>query len=177
MKKLFITCLLLTCVLKGFCQLNYTLNINDMAQIKFPDSPLKNYTPGKMVIYAYQGVQQSYVVQAAHLKKPAIGNSASDTRDNFFDSQIKLEIDALKGSLLYKKNIQIDGINGVEYSYSFVTQNVRIYNYNRFVFLNEVGIDYYIMSREPLKQNDKILNDYFNSFKITIAKKDIKSLE
>ncbi|MDB5030443.1 MAG: hypothetical protein JWP71_1164 [Mucilaginibacter sp.] len=148
-----------------------------MAQIKFPGTPIERSMPGKLVVYAYQGIQQGYVVQAAHLKKPTIGPSASDIRDDFFNDQIKLEIDALKGTLLYKKNIQIDGVNGVEYSYNFVIQNVKIYNYNRFVFLNEVGIDYYIMSREPLKQEDKVLNDYFNSFKITISKKNINSLK
>jgi len=177
MKKLIVTSLVLICATKAFCQLDYRLNINDMAEIKFPGIPVERNMPGKLVIYAYQGVQQSYVVQAAHTKKPAIGPSATDTRNNFFNNEIKLEIDTLKGTLLYKKNIQIDGVNGVEYSYSFVTQKVKIYNYNRLIFLNEVEIDYYIMSREPLKQNDKVLNDYFNSFKITIPKKDIRSLE
>jgi hypothetical protein len=148
-----------------------------MAQIKFPGIPrILTNMPGSLVVYAYQGIQQSYAVQAARTKKPTIDHSASDTKDRFFDSQIKLEIDTLKGTLLYKRNIQIDGVNGVEYSYSFVTQNVKIYNYNRFVFLNEVTIDYYVMSRDSLKQNDKVLNDYFNSFKITIPKKDINSL-
>ena len=180
MKRLLIILLVLICDAKAFCQLKYPLNtnvnINDMAQIKFPGTPIERSKPGTLVVYVYQGIEQSYAVQGAHLKKPTTGSSTTDIRDKFFNDEMKLEIDALKGTLLYKKNIQVDGINGVEYSYSFVTQDVKIYNYNRYVFLNEVGIDYYIMSREPLKPGDKVLNDYFNSFKITLPKKDINSL-
>jgi len=176
MKKLFVTFLILSFGVNAFCQLIYPLNINDMAQIKFAGTAVEMSLPGKIVVYAYQGIQQSYIVNAAHLKMPIVDVSVSATRDNFYNHQITLEVGAVKGTLLYKKNIQIDGINGVEYSYSFVKQNVKIYNYNRFVFFNEIGIDYYIMSREPLKQNDKILNDYFNSFRITIPKKTIHSL-
>lgn len=177
MKKLFMTFLILTCAAKAFCQLPHLLNINNMAQINFPGSPVERSIPGKLVIYAYQGMQQSYVVQVAHTKRPTTGSSGADIRNSFFNSEIKLEIDTLKGTLLYKKNIEVDGANGVEYSYSFVTQNVKIYNYNRLIFLNETEIDYYVMSREPLKQTDKVLNDYFNSFKIIIPKKEIMSLQ
>lgn len=174
MRNLFATFLLLICVTKSFCQLNYPLNINDMAQIKFPDKPVERSTSGNLIIYYYQGIQQSYVVNEALIKGPAVHSSKA--KDDFFNAQVKLEVSALKGVLLYKKDIQIDGVNGVEYSYSFITQNVKIYNYNRFVYLNNVGIDYYIVSREPLNKNDKILSDYFNSFKITLPKKDINSL-
>ncbi|MES2107156.1 MAG: hypothetical protein V4577_00315 [Bacteroidota bacterium] len=177
MKKLFITFIILICKTNAFCQLTYSLNINDIARIKFPGTPVERSMPGKLVIYAYQGTQQSYAVQATHEKQPTSGSSMSDVRNSFFNNQIKLEIDALKGTLLYKKDIQADGINGIEYSYVFVIKNIKMYNYNRFVFLNDVGIDYYIMSREPLKPNDKVITDYFNSFKITIPKKEINSLK
>ena len=169
--------LFLISAINAFCQSTYSVNINDMAQIKFPGAPVEKSMPGKLVVYGYQGIQQSYIVQAAHLKKPTDGSSSSSIRNSFFNSQIQLEIEAVKGTLLYKKDIQTYGVNGVEYSYYFVAQNVKIYNYNRFVFLNEVGIDYYIMSREPLKPNDKVINDYFNSFKIIISKKEINSLK
>ncbi|MES2375246.1 MAG: hypothetical protein V4553_01640 [Bacteroidota bacterium] len=160
----------------ALCQLTYTQQLQSLAEIKFPDTPVIKKMPGNITVYGFQAIDQSYVVQIFPTKKPINELYSTASVNKLYDENIKLVLDTLKGTLLYKRNILINSIEGIEYSYTFKVGDIKLYSYNREIFLNDVVFDYSVISREDLMKNDKKVDEYFNSFKITIPYKNIVSL-
>lgn len=173
MKKIFLTFLILTLVTKAFCQLNYTLTINNLAKINFPDTPVMKQMPGNVTVYGYQGVDESYIFQISPFRRTDNDLFRQGANNKFYTEQIKETVNTLKAKLIYQKNSMIDGIVGAEYAYTFNAGDVKLYSYNQIVFFNDTIIDYYVLSRDSLKEKNSKVEAYFNSFKITTPKKGI----
>jgi len=168
-----LTFIILSLTAKSFCQLNYTLKINDLAQINFPDTPLIKQMPGNVTVYGYQGIEESYIFQISSFRRTDNDLFRKDANNKFYTEQINEVLDHLKAKPIYRKNILINGIDGAEYAYSFNAGEVKLFSYNQIVFFNDTILDYYVLSRDSLQENNDKIQSYFSSFKITEAKKNL----
>jgi len=173
MRKALLTFIILSLTAKSFCQLNYTLKINDLAQINFPDTPLIKQMPGNVTVYGYQGIEESYIFQISSFRRTDNDLFRKDANNKFYTEQINEVLDHLKAKPIYRKNILINGIDGAEYAYSFNAGEVKLFSYNQIVFFNDTILDYYVLSRDSLQENNDKIQSYFSSFKITEAKKNL----
>jgi|GEM_PF-2307460 len=176
MRKILLIFFILISSLKAFCQLNYTLTINNIAKINFPDTPVMKQMPGKVTVYGYQGIEESYIFQISPFRRTDNDLFRKNADNKFYSEQIKETVNTLKAKLVYQKNILIDGIDGMEYAYTFNVGEVKLYSYNQIVSFNDTIFDYYVLSRDSLQKKSDKITAYFNSFKIITPKQNISGL-
>ena len=129
--------------------------------------------PGNVTVYGYQGIEESYIFQISSFRRTDNDLFRKDANNKFYTEQINEVLDHLKAKPIYRKNILINGIDGAEYAYSFNAGEVKLFSYNQIVFFNDTILDYYVLSRDSLQENNDKIQSYFSSFKITEAKKNL----
>jgi hypothetical protein len=176
MKKIFTIFLILFFAAKAFCQLTYTQDIRHIAQIQFPAKPdtVKELSV-EMVMYQYSGEHEIYYAQIFPLEKTLKDLFTTDINNKFYSQYITGVLKSTKGKLIYKRSALVDSLKGVEYLFRFDRFGEKCYSYNRLVFFNNTLINFSISSLDSLKSDNKKLNAYFNSFKVTIPNNDIVS--
>jgi hypothetical protein len=176
MKKISTFFLVFFFTAKAFGQLNYTQDLKHIAHIQFPAKPdTVEDVPLQMVMYHYSAEHEIYSAQALPTEKTFKDLFTKDVNNKFYKRFIKGVLKGSKGELVYKRNILVDSLEGMEYLYKFDRFGEKCYSYNQVVFFNKMLMNFSISSLDSLKRDDKKLKAYFNSFKITVPDNDIVS--
>ncbi|MDB5157047.1 MAG: hypothetical protein JWR50_1754 [Mucilaginibacter sp.] len=176
MKKKIVSVLLICLFsLPAFCQLTYTQNLKKIAQIKFPGQPVVKELPDGITMYYLKVNSEIYFAQIAVYKKSLSQLFTNNVNQKIYDDYINGNVKTAKGKLLYKKNISIANLDGVEYVYTSTLPKRELYSYSRLVFLNDTLLNFSLLSRDPLLNTDPKFNDYFKSLKITVPVNKIVS--
>lgn len=175
MKKIFTIFFILFFAAKAFCQLTYTQDLEHIAQIKFPDTPKIERIDFGGIAYQYKIEHEIYIANIIPNKKTLMEHFAVDANKKIYNEYISKYLDEIKGKLIYKKNIPMANLDGIEYHYSTNAFGWKSYSFNRLIFLNDTLINFSIFSPDSLKRNDKKIDTYFSSFKITIPANHIAS--
>ncbi len=161
--------------LPAFCQLLYTQNLKNIAQIQFPGQPVSKDLPAGITMYYYKTDGEIYFAQIARYKKTLAELFTTDVNKKIYNDYIIGNIHSGKGKLLYKKDILINGLNGVEYVYNSTLPKKKFVSYSRLVYLNETLLNFSVLTRDTLTRDDKKIEEYFRSLKITIPRDKIYS--
>ena len=175
MKKIFTTFLILFFAVEAFCQLNYTQDLEHIAQIKFPAAPKIEKIDFGVIAYQYKSEHEIYIANIISNEKTLTQLFAEDANREIYNEYISKYLAEIKGKLIYKKNISMTNLDGIEYQYSTNAFGWKSYSFNRLFFLNDTLVSFSIFLPDSLKKNDKKIDTYFSSFKITIPANHIAS--
>ena len=173
MKKFLIAFLTVFYSITAFCQHGYKQDLNHIATITFPDTP--NVGHNQMVtIYGetYNGVV--YFVKVTPLHKSSQDMLVNHFNDSVYTGIITGSLNSSKGKLLYKKNIKINSLNGIEFCYMVKVGSVNDYRYHQVFYFNNTLILYGYWTADSLHSNNKDLKAFFGTFKLTIKNDDIR---
>jgi hypothetical protein len=173
MKKVISILLISFFSLPAFCQLTYTQNLNNIAQIKLPGQPVTKDLPMGITMYYYKTDSEIYFAQVAAYKKSLSELFTTDVNKKIYNDYIIGNLHSAKGKLLYKKNILINGLNGVEYVYNSTLPKKKFVSYSLLIFLNDTLLNFSVLTRDTLSRDDKKIDEYFKSLKITIPNNKI----
>ncbi|RWY50242.1 hypothetical protein [Mucilaginibacter gilvus] len=175
MKRIILILVFLLTSIAAFCQLKYVQNLKNIARISFPDTPKLKSLSAETLVYYYRGESESYIVQVSRIKKSLKDLFTDSVNYKFYNAFIEGSLESTKAKLIYKKNVLVDSLEGVEYLYTLKQSGKKMYNYNRLVFFNDTLVNLSLWSLDSLKRNDSKINAYFNSFKVTIPDDSIVS--
>lgn len=159
----------------AFCQLTYTQNLKQIAQIKFPERPVVKELPKGITLYYCKTDSGIYFAQVASYKKSLSELLTSGVNQNIYDAYINGNVNSSNGKLIYKKNILINNLDGVAYLYHSTLPKRTFYSYSRLVFLNDTLLNFSLLSKDPLLNNDPKLIEFFTSLKLTVPANEIVS--
>ena len=175
MKKVISILLISFFSLPAFCQLTYTQNLNNIAQIKLPGQPVIKNLPMGITLYYYITDSEIYFAQVAEYKKSLSELFTDDVNKKIYADYIIGNVHSSKGKLLYKKDILINGLNGVQYVYNSTLPKKKFVSYSRLVYLNNTLLNFSVLTRDTLTRDDEKIGQYFKSLKITIPRDSIYS--
>ncbi|TSJ39537.1 hypothetical protein FO440_17500 [Mucilaginibacter corticis] len=168
MRKIVSFLVLFLLSIPAFCQLIYTQNLKQIAQINFPGQPVVKELPNGITMYYLKVNSEIYFAQVASYKKTLSQLFTNNVNQKIYDTYIHGNVNTAKGKLLYKKKISIANLDAVAYTYTSKLPKKELYAYSRLVFLNDKLLNISLLSRDSLPDNDTTLNAYFNSLKINI---------
>ena len=175
MKKIVVFLLISFFSLPAFCQLTYTKNLKNIAQIKFPGEPVTKDLPMGITMYYYKTDSEIYFAQIARYRKSLAELFTTDVNKKIYNDYIEGNISSSKGKLLYKKNVLIDGLQGIAYVYLSTLPKKKFVSYSRLVFLNDTLLNFSLLTRDTISRDDKKIDEYFKSLNITVPKGNIVS--
>jgi hypothetical protein len=156
----------------SFGQKNYRQDLGRIAVITFPDTPkTTDLKPG-----LFYSVKKDEIVFFA---------SVSEIHNSFNDHLTKHLIDSLYAAvivgslkrpdakLIYKKNILVDNLKGIEYGFRSQKNLMTYYHYHRVIYINHTLIAYGLTSFDSLKNNNKELYDFYATFKVILPHSQI----
>ena len=168
MKKTFIIILFGLYSITAYCQHRFVLNLKHIATIAFPDTPKVKYAVGDTMYVAATETGVIYLAAATPMQKSIKDMTNPHILDSIYSGIIIGTLKSAHGKVLYKKNILVNNLNGVEFGYSIFIKNRLLYGYNQAFYLNNTLINYGRWSADSLKSNSKELKDFFGTFKLTI---------
>lgn len=115
----------------AFGQKNFIQNLDSLCIVTFPDTP-KVKSSGINTGYFISNKKERYIAMVQTFDKATI-NDFKDQLPSFYEGVIKgvLETSNTKGTLIYKKNIIMDGIQGIDLNtnppliHKYLTQDSR----------------------------------------------------
>ncbi|OOQ61889.1 hypothetical protein [Mucilaginibacter pedocola] len=173
MKKVLLALSFLIVTVQSFAQLSYQQQLSRLAQIQFPDTPSYSTPAQGMSAYTltHGGIAYVAAISPANsgLKNAISGNSLEALYDDFIEGNLN----STSGKLIYKKEVPIEKLKGLQFSYKGVTPASKedFYGYQQVVFLNDTLFTYAVVSPKELKPDDKNIREFFTSFKLN-AKAD-----
>jgi hypothetical protein len=173
MKKIFIIISILLFSFNAYCQHGYNIDFQHVATITFPNTP-KSQTTKAGVLYTYAENERLYIAQASIIKKRGVDLFKSHLDDSIYAGVITGSLQRSQGKLVYKKNIEANGISGVEFCYLAKIGDVNYYRYHQTFYFNNVLVLYGYWSPDSLKANDKDLRTFFGTFKLTIKDEEVR---
>ena len=154
----------------GFSQYIYVQKLGRLGTITMPDSPKTVTLKGqKQFILNYQGV--IFTANSADISPGLFQSSKKDSNyDDFINGMLK----TLKGKLLYKENVNINGNTGVQFSFSAIIRKQQAYGYYRTVAVNDSLLTCGILCSNVVAKDNPNLLRYFNGFKVISPKEAAK---
>jgi len=174
MKKAFIAfIIILISSITAYCQHPYKQNLGGIAVITFPDTP-KIKTVSSDVTEYYTNYNNSIYFALLSPLSPGLKDLIDvNNIDSVYHIFITAAIKSSKGHVIFKNNVKFNDLNGVEFCFTSLAKGKIFYNYSRVVYLNEVLIDYAYVSQDSVKNDDKKITGFFNTFKLTIKKEEV----
>jgi len=156
----------------AFCQKGYQQDLNRIASITFPDTP-KTTVEKDETVFALNDSGIVYLAIAAPVQKGIKDIFTKNANDSLFEGVIIGSLKSSKGKLFFKKPVQMNGLQGLEFGYEAEVDSVKSYRYHQAFYLNGTLIFYGYWSKDSLKADDKGMRSFFNSFKLKVKPKDI----
>jgi len=151
----------------------FKVDLNHIATITFPDTAkLQPNEDG--AIYGVKSNGNIYIAGTNVVYKGAVNSFKKHFEDSIYAGLIDGVLSGTKGKLQYKKNIQTQGISGIEFFYTATADNIDYNIYNQSFYLNNTLILYTCWVPAPINADNKNLKAFFNSFKLTIAKEHVR---
>ncbi|HZY39424.1 MAG TPA: hypothetical protein VFE53_22365 [Mucilaginibacter sp.] len=165
MKKIVPLILVVLLPFAAFSQQAYKLDLNHIATISFPDTPRLELSSGQRVYTLTHG-DSLYIACATPINR-FLGLFGSALNNSFYTGVIKGTLKQSHGKLLYRRSIQMNNINGVEFAYKAVFDSVNYYCYHQAFNVKSTLVFYGYWSRDSLQNDDKKMRAFFGSFKLT----------
>ncbi len=165
MKKTIVIILFNFFLLSAYSQHIYKLDLNHVASITFPDTPkTKPNSVGIISTLVFDG--KLYIAQVTPFHKSFKDLFTTNLNDSVFSGVIKGSLNSSKGKLLYKKNITVNGLDGVEFCYTAKIGDVNYYRYHQTFCFNKTLVLYALWSKDSLRSDSKDLKSFFRTFKL-----------
>jgi hypothetical protein len=176
MKKLLLVLLtsFLSIAVHGQHKLNYVQNIGNTAVISFPDTPRVS-TLDKGFSYDVNENGILYTASSYTVATGALNFLFKNAEDSFYQGVLIGFIKSIHGKILYKKDIVVDGIKGIEYEGRGTIDSTIYYMFYRSFYTNKKLVSHGVWFRRPVPRNDERINSFFSTFKFT-GKADQTSL-
>ena len=174
-KKIIFTYILVLFSSLVYSQKGYVQDLNHFATIIFPDTPTVVKYPDyqyKMsdstLKYKISISKNIYIVKLLFFKKD-LEPPVLDIYNSFIDG-VKNDD---KRKLFYKKDINLNGLRGIEFCSAADYSQYKYYEYYQFFIFNGKYVTLSYLSLDSLKGKSDS-KAFFNTFKLTIKKNDIK---
>jgi len=173
MRKATIIIAIILSAANAYSQHPFVQNLNDIATITFPDTPKANNIKG-YTLYILKKNDLAYLAEASSIRQGLRDLLSPNGLDSTYNGFIQGFVSSSNGKLLYKKNTSSNGLNGIEFECLGSKNNRKFYSRNRLFFCNNILIDYSVLSADSVQSDDKRVSTFFNSFKLTIKKTQIR---
>jgi hypothetical protein len=172
MKNKFIFLILLLHPFASFCQRSYKADLNQLGTITFPDTPKYKQVKASD-FYSLSSNRGVDIAEVTPINKRFKDFFTSHLTDSVYKRVVDGSLKIAKGKLLYKKNIRVNGVDGIAFGYTSKFNGVNYYRYHQSFFFNKTLILFGYWSRDSLQTDDKDLKAFFGSFKLSIKASDI----
>jgi hypothetical protein len=168
MKKLLLALLtsFFSIAVHGQHRLNYVQDIANIAVITFPDTPHIYKTKGALT-YQFTTNEVLYVAASAPVNTSALDLIYLNFLDSFYRGVLIGFAKNIHGKILYKKDIVVDGIKGIEYEGRGVIDTTTYYMFYRSFYINKKLVSHGVWFRQPVPRDDERINSFFSTFKFT----------
>jgi len=155
----------------GFSQYIYVQKLSDLGTVTMPDSPKTVTLKGqKQFMLNYEGV-----IFSASVADISPGLFQTSKTDSNYDAFINGMLKTLKGKLLYKETVDINGNRGAQFSFTAPIKGQQLYGYYRTVSVNDSLLTCGILSSNLVAKDNPNLLRYFNGFKV-ISPKEVAEI-
>ena len=169
MKKFLVTFLIVLFSISAFSQHNYRQNLNHLASIDFPDTVKASTTSGFPTYKATKNAN-GYVVLTYDLRDSTSTIRTQEDLNKFYAGVVE-GILSKTSTIKYKKNILIDGLDGLEFEYL----NSSIFVYARVVYFNKNAFLYLFITNDEMQKDNQVERDkFFSSFHVIIPKINVE---
>ncbi|PJJ84253.1 hypothetical protein [Mucilaginibacter auburnensis] len=168
-------CLLLSNAAFSQIQYKYSQKLGTLATVALPDTPK---------IYQEEGIK-SFVSNYSETTYYAASGSATDrlkdilnsySNDSFYNQYVNGFLKSLKGKLLYKDKIDINGHPAIQFSFRGIANDRTIYGHYRVVRLADSVVTCGVLSTYLVPKQNKNLTDFFSKFKV-ISSEELDGIE
>jgi hypothetical protein len=173
MKKNKLTFLILLYAFPAFCQHSYKQQLYDLATITFPDTPKVQHDTDR-TFYSVAIHRRLYIAQVGKAGKSLKELFTSQSDDTVYAQVIKGSLSGTNGKLMYKKKIEVNGLQGVEFAYTAIINSQNYYRYHQLFFFNSTLISYGYWTPDSLQRDNKDLRAFFGTFKLAIDDDDVR---
>jgi len=173
MKKLILIVFIQFGIKLVYGQHPFAQTLDSVATITFPDTPKVKIEAGYH-IYAVSDGLITRLAESGPVQTSLRDMLSKGSLDSTYSGFLKGLLESSHGKLLYKKNITINDLDGMEFGSESFIKEQKYYTYGRVVYFNNTLINYSVFSILPLNKTDKQLTSFFNTFKVTIAKDDLR---
>ncbi|MBV8391458.1 MAG: hypothetical protein JO080_16750 [Mucilaginibacter sp.] len=166
MKKTILTLLISILTISAYSQnlLNHLQNIGGTATVFFPDSPRINKVDNGLVYEAnYNNIL--YTASTANVKLGPLDIFYKNFKESFYRGVLIGFAKSIHGKILYKKDIVVDGVNGIEYEGKGTFDTTNYYITYRSFYIDKKLVSQGMWFKEPVSQNDPRLNAFCSTFK------------
>ncbi|MBS1523275.1 MAG: hypothetical protein JST50_19910 [Bacteroidetes bacterium] len=155
---------ILTISAYGQHTLHYLQNIGNDAIIIFPDTP--RITQGVTSIsYEVDYYDMMYAANSSSVEGGSVDFLYRDFTNSLYRRSIAKFIKTIHGKLIYKKDIIVDGVKGIEFECHGNLDTAGYYIFYRFFYYNKRFITEGIWFKQEAQRNDERLNAFFSTFK------------
>ncbi len=173
MRKIIIIIAIILSTIKAYSQHPFDQNLNNVAKITFPDTP-KAQRAETYTIYMLKKDDLVYLAEGSPMNQSLRDLFLSGGLDSIYNGFIKGFVKSSNGKLLYKTPTNSNGLDGVEFECIGFKNDQKYYTHNKVFFFNNSLIDYSVLYRDSLQKNDKRAISFFDSFKLTINKSQVR---
>ena len=146
--------------------LRYLQNIANNAIIIFPDTP--RITKGVTSIgYEVDYNDMIYAASSYGVKEGSIDFFYRNFANSLYQQSIANFLKTIHGKLIYKKDVTVDGVKGVEFECHGNLDTTGYYLFYRFFYYDKKLITEGIWFKREAQRNDERLNAFFSTFKFT----------
>ena len=173
MKKVLIALFAFFISTTAWCQDSRKIKLKDIGTIIFPVAPTSE-VQGDDTLYAVRYNSVTYLATAAYAQKSINELLTEHILDSIYNDLIQGALEPMQGKLLLRKKITLNGAEGVSFAFKGQIKGSPYYGYNQSFYLNNTLIDYGIITPDSLKADDKVLTDFFGSFKLIIKPDEVR---
>jgi len=166
MKKILLALLtsILTIAAYGQHQPAYIQNIGGEAILFFPDTPRVSKVDNGLAYEAnYDGIL--YAASTEKVKLGPFDVFYRNFRESFYRGVLIGFAKSIHGKILYKKDIVVDGVSGIEYEGKGTFDTTTYYIVYRSFYIDKKLVSQGMWFKEPVTQNDARMNAFFSTFK------------
>lgn len=166
MRKIILTLLTSILTIAAYCQHQpaYIQNIGGEAILFFPAAPrVSNVDNG----LAYEADRDN-ILYSASVETVKLGPFEvfyKNFRESFYRGVLIGFAKSIHGKILYKKDVVVDEIKGIEYEGKGAFDTTTYYIVYRSFYIDKKLVSYGIWFKEPVTQNDARVNAFFSTFK------------
>lgn len=175
MKRLILSLLLIIYSVTAWCQYphSHIQDLQHVAQVTLPDTPTVRHTKrGLVYSTTYDGV---IYTTSASVINTSFGDIIRGTPlDSIYMGAVKGITKSTGGTLIYKKDIVVQGVKGMEFETGAVENGTNFYLFYRIFYFNDKLLMQGMWFRETVQRNDNRINTFFDTFKLTINPADVK---
>jgi hypothetical protein len=150
----------------GQRKLNYVQSIANEAIISFPDTP-RITTRLTSVAYEVAYYDIIYSASSYGVQQGSVDFLYRNFSNSLYRQSIANFIKTIHGKLIYKKDITVDGVKGIEFECHGTLDTVGYYLFYRSFYYNKKLISEGMWFRQEAQRNDARLNAFFSTFKFT----------